>query len=132
MMQIKKNFILAGMVAVLSMSADGADGVLHIADFSVFGKLTRPGVDFPHERHYSRGTGCLDCHHRYDGGVNVLTEEELLPGTSSVSCASCHKESRDLERSYHRLCIGCHNGMKKRGTVYGPVMCGQCHAEKRN
>lgn len=120
------------MVAVLYISVNAADGVLHIADFSVFRKLTRPGVDFPHERHYNLDIGCLDCHHRYDGGVNVLGEEELQPGTPAVSCGSCHSRALDLERSYHRLCIGCHGKMKQRGSGHGPVMCGQCHSKKRN
>lgn len=120
------------VVLVLAASAASAGDVLRILNYSVFKKLSRPYVDFPHERHYGWGLGCLDCHHRYESGVNVLSENELQPGNPAVSCSSCHSTARDLERSYHRMCIRCHSDMKKRGTSHGPVMCGECHSKKEN
>ncbi len=119
------------MAILFGAAAAGSTGnVLRISNFSIFKKLSRSAVDFHHERHYSWGPGCLDCHHRYKGGVNVLDVNELKPGVPAVSCASCHTTARELERSYHRMCINCHLDMKKRGATYGPVMCGQCHSKK--
>lgn len=123
--------ILLGALVLVASAAFSGD-VLRILNYPVFKKLTRPSVDFPHERHYDWGLGCLDCHHRYERGVNVLTENELQPGNTAVSCSSCHSTARDLERAYHRMCIRCHTDMKKRGTAHGPVMCGECHSKKEN
>ena len=122
------------LIAALSVAAAaGSTGnVIRISNISIFKKLSRSAVDFPHERHYSWGPGCLDCHHSYKGGVNVLDVNELKPGSPAVSCASCHTTARELERSYHRMCRSCHIEMKKRGTSHGPVMCGQCHSKKEN
>ena len=115
---------------ILAVAAGGAGGDLLISHTAVFKTLSRPGVVFPHEGHYGWGIGCLDCHHRYDNGVNILNENDLQPGTPAVSCVSCHRSARELERSYHRMCIGCHTDMKKKGIVAGPVMCGQCHIKR--
>lgn len=120
------------IVSLVAAGAGGTGGDVIISYPSVFAGLSRPAVVFPHERHYNWGLGCLDCHHRYENGLNVLTENELQPGTPAVSCASCHGTARDLERSYHVKCIGCHRDMKKRGSSTGPVMCGQCHLKKEN
>ena len=120
------------LILVLAVSAGASGNVLRITNIPVFKKLSRPVVEFPHERHYEWGFGCLDCHHNYDGGINILNEYDLKPGTPSVSCSSCHSTPRDLERSYHRKCLGCHRDMKKRGSSYGPLMCGKCHSKKRD
>jgi len=126
-------FLAAVAALILFVAADAADNVevLPITNLHVFKKLSRPVVEFPHERHYTWGMGCLDCHHSYSGDTNILDANELYPGSPAASCSTCHSTSRELERSYHRMCIGCHRDMKAKGRIsYGPVLCGRCHFKK--
>jgi hypothetical protein len=115
---------------ILTVSAAAAEEILNFSGLSVFRKLTREKVIFHHDRHYGSGIDCLRCHHRYEKGVNVLVHEELLPGTAAVSCVSCHRTERALERAYHRMCMGCHRDMNSEKIKTGPVMCGHCHVKK--
>jgi hypothetical protein len=121
----------------LSASVIGAEEYMRISNKSVFGTLTRGDVMFPHDRHFEKGIDCLRCHHRFEKRKNILTMDELpmdglLPGTSAVSCAACHKPGRELEKAYHRMCITCHVNMNKKAIRSGPVMCGLCHTKKEN
>lgn len=122
-------FIIFAAV-ILIASITGAEEALHLYNRSVFKIMSRGEVIFPHDRHYSSGIDCLLCHHRFEKGTNVLTLDELQPGTQAVSCAACHRSSRNLERAYHRLCITCHHDMKKSNKRTGPIMCGLCHGKK--
>jgi len=127
---MKNKITLIVVLIMLIASVSGTVEILNISRQSVFAKLSRGNVIFPHERHYGWGIDCLRCHHRYEKGENVLAVEELIPGSAAVSCSSCHSSSRDLERAYHRMCITCHRDMNKNNIRSGPVMCGQCHAKK--
>lgn len=127
-MKTRTAIVLTFIIA--SFSATSADEVIRISNRSLFVKLSRGTVIFPHERHYSAGIDCLRCHHRYEKGVNVLTYEELLPGSKAVSCASCHSRKRNLERAYHNMCITCHRETEIKRNPSGPVMCGLCHSQK--
>lgn len=129
------NKFLTAAVSLILLAAADASGngkILRITNLHVFKKLSRTVVEFPHERHYTWGMGCLDCHHRYSGDTNMLDVNELYPGSPAASCSTCHNTSRELERSYHRMCTGCHRDMKARGNSYGPVMCGKCHSGRRD
>ncbi len=86
----------------------------------------RSPVLFPHEQHMM-DYECLDCHHKYENGKNILDEEELTEGNSDIACATCHHRQTkiDLQKAYHRQCILCHKENKT-----DPRMCGECHIKK--
>ena len=88
-----------------------------------FEKKQRPSVLFPHEQHMMNYE-CLDCHHKYENGKNVLDEDELTEDNVDIACAKCHhqKAKIDLRKAYHRQCILCHKENKT-----DPRMCGECH-----
>jgi hypothetical protein len=92
----------------------------------------RPAVDFDHGLHMGLFE-CLDCHHQIEDGVNVLDESDLTPGNPDVRCLVCHTPDTgiDLQRAYHRQCMGCHIDTRKAGEPSGPEMCGSCHIPGR-
>ncbi|MCP3954196.1 MAG: cytochrome c3 family protein [Desulfobacterales bacterium] len=91
---------------------------------------SRPGVDFPHELH-TEAHDCLECHHDYQDGENVLEEDEL-DEDGAASCRACHDSSAsiDLKTAYHRQCIKCHRGLNKQPDNDLPITCGDCHPKK--
>ena len=98
----------------------------------VFGSLSRPAVRFTHTDHANlQGVTCLTCHHVYKDGKNILDISTLTAGNSALLCASCHTSPRDLEMSFHQLCITCHDREKAQGKVTGPRACGDCHMWNR-
>ncbi len=88
----------------------------------------RSPVAFSHELHMGLYE-CLDCHHKYEDGENVLDEDDLVEESPEISCAGCHDDgaSIDRQRAYHRQCMGCHISERKAGEASGPEMCGACH-----
>jgi hypothetical protein len=92
----------------------------------------RTEVDFPHGLHMET-LDCLDCHHRYEEGKNVLDSAELEEGAGEVTCNACHdaKSDIDLREAFHHQCIGCHIAMRKEGKKSGPELCGQCHPKPK-
>jgi c(7)-type cytochrome triheme protein len=88
----------------------------------------RSAVAFSHELHMGLYE-CLDCHHKYENGVNVLDEDDLAEDNPEVSCAACHDDAAriDRQRAFHRQCMGCHIQVRKAGGGSGPEMCGSCH-----
>ena len=88
----------------------------------------RSAVAFSHDLHMGLYE-CLDCHHKYEDGVNVLDEDDLVEDSPEVNCAACHDESAsiDRQRAFHRQCMGCHIQVRKAGEASGPEMCGACH-----
>ncbi len=90
--------------------------------------LQRTAVAFSHDLHMGLYE-CLDCHHKYEDGVNVLDEDDLVEDSPEVNCAACHDDaaSIDRQRAFHRQCMGCHIQVRKAGEASGPEMCGACH-----
>jgi hypothetical protein len=103
----------------------------------------RPPVAFTHESHMGNYE-CLQCHHRYENGQNVMSEDELTDiepestitldinlndDASAIKCASCHNNKTVTKiksrEAFHKQCIGCHEKESK-----GPVLCGECHKKK--
>lgn len=128
-----RNSIIITLIFItlmLAASSTGGGESPRLLNGSVFKGLSRGDVKFPHDRHYGWGIGCMSCHHRYERGMNVLVREDLVPGTRAVSCPACHVTGRDLERVYHRMCIGCHDEMKRKSINSGPVMCDRCHLKE--
>lgn len=70
--------------------------------------------------------GCLDCHHDYEKGQQIMTGERLLK-KYKVKCESCHIKGKDLRDRYHKLCQGCHREYIKYDLKTGPLQCGLCH-----
>lgn len=100
-----------------------------IKNIAVFGTPTRGEVRFPHEKHFET-IDCTRCHHRYENGKNVLSADELMPGSAGTACASCHKGSGVLQGAYHRMCLKCHSEKSMKRERSGPVMCGMCHINR--
>ena len=59
------------------------EGIL-LDDHSVFTSRERPPVAFAHMYHISNGIECKTCHHRFQGGKNVLDEMELQDGAEGI------------------------------------------------
>jgi hypothetical protein len=139
----KKALLLSGLFSLFAFFALTA-----VTAETVAPKLSvkqRPPVAFTHEIHMG-DFGCLDCHHRYENGENVLDEGELMdvepdeiimlnepsleePG--DIKCASCHNGDKKITKissrdAFHRQCIGCHEEMAQ-----GPVLCGECHVRSK-
>jgi Class III cytochrome C family len=101
-----------------------------------FTNRQRPPVNFLEEMHdmHMETYECLDCHHSYEKGENVLDESELEEGNQDIQCAACHhSESKTgLREAFHNQCIGCH---EKRNDQEGgslPILCGECHVRHGN
>jgi hypothetical protein len=143
-MQRARMLVWVGMVAVglllfaVGLRAQPEDILLD--NHSVFTTRERPSVAFPHMEHINNGIECKTCHHRFQGGKNILDETELQEGAEGIKCSSCHKEKpgfrfapdldstkRNLQQAFHRLCIGCHRQVSQAGKKAGPVTCGACH-----
>lgn len=96
---------------------------------------TRPAVDFIDRYHDSHmdNLDCLDCHHKYVNGKNVLDEDDLEEGDPNILCSSCHNEKSkiNLTRAFHRECIGCHDKLSANGEKTGPSLCGECHIRQK-
>lgn len=122
-------------IIVLALTVLGWLSVSHAQESEIvldnanaYGRDQRPVVTFSHERHMDM-FDCLDCHHDFDNGENVLDEDELEEGNPAIRCASCHDShsTPDLERAYHLQCLGCHRQTRIDGQAAGPELCGGCH-----
>ncbi len=97
-------------------------------DNPIFKSGSRSAVQFSHGRHMEmEGVSCTDCHHKFENGINVLDPAELNSEDRSIYCGFCHNTPASLKKSYHRLCIGCHESMIKKNQTAGPRLCGECH-----
>ncbi|MBW1980664.1 MAG: cytochrome c3 family protein [Deltaproteobacteria bacterium] len=137
--------VLAGGGLLLAMQLQAQPEEIVLQDQVVFGQHQRPPVAFPHMLHIDADLDCTTCHHRFQRGENVLDESELEEGAEGISCSSCHKNSagfqfspevdptkKILRQAYHRMCIGCHRGMRKKEVKGGPVACGECHIRPKS
>ncbi|MEA1921627.1 MAG: cytochrome c3 family protein [Pseudomonadota bacterium] len=122
--------VLVGvMLAAVWVTASWAQPEKIVLDNSeAFKHKKRSPVTFPHELHCD-SLECLDCHHRYEKGENVLDEDSLEEGNADIRCASCHTwEARvQLRSAFHLMCTGCHTKNAKKGAKTGPRTCGGCH-----
>ena len=94
---------------------------------SVYHSKNRSTVYFSHENHME-AFECLDCHHDYQNGENVLDEDELEED-GKAKCAACHSKdaSIELKTAYHRQCMGCHRLVNKQEDAGLPITCQDCH-----
>ena len=88
----------------------------------------RTAVLFPHELHMGE-YDCLDCHHKYEDGENILEEDELEEDNPEVLCSACHNldAKMGLQEAFHRQCIKCHIDLRKANQATAPELCGECH-----
>ena len=133
MVLVKKYFwrpgILAPLLVLLSLAAayaQEAEIILKSPDGSR--TQSRPAVTFPHEEHMDQ-LDCLQCHHKYKDGVNILDEDALEEGNADLLCSACHTDDAKigLRQAFHRECMGCHRKLRLEGKPTGPELCGQCH-----
>ncbi len=91
---------------------------------------SRTGVEFPHAIH-TESYDCLDCHHDYHNGENVLDEGELEED-GSAACNTCHTSSAtiDLQTAYHRQCMTCHRAVNREPEFDLPITCKDCHPKE--
>ena len=127
----KKTLILLfGFLMVVGLGLSIAFAQEEIINLNADSELVRQRtpVAFSHELHMGLYE-CLDCHHKYENGENVLDEDDLVEDSPEVNCGACHddKASIDRQRAYHRQCMGCHIQVRKAGEASGPEMCGACH-----
>lgn len=95
-------------------------------------KKSRSGVEFPHAIHMDV-YDCLDCHHDYQNGENVLDEDDL-DEDGSAACSTCHTPSAsiDLKTAYHRQCMTCHRDVNRQPENDLPITCKDCHLRNRS
>ena len=91
-------------------------------------------VKLSHKKHAEEyKVGCLECHHKYENGKNVLKK-----GDPIQKCAECHsplkKEGKvlKLNLAYHKNCKTCHKAiMEKDPSKKAPFKkCSDCHQKK--
>ena len=118
------------LLAIQSVSTDGhaQEEEIAIDNPTAYARNQRTGVMFSHALHMEL-YDCLDCHHDYADGENVLDESALWEGNPDIRCETCHElqSALDLRHAYHRQCIGCHRRMRIDGSAVGPELCGECH-----
>lgn len=127
----KKRFVAVALSLCLlcPLSATyGQDAEIVIDNPHGYARDQRAAVTFSHEAHMDL-FACLDCHHDYDKGKNILDEDELEEGNPAIRCGSCHDldSTPDLRHAYHFQCMGCHRQARISGQATGPELCGECH-----
>lgn len=119
------------VTASVFFSSAGADN-----QKNAFTDRQRPPVNFLEEMHdtHMENYDCLDCHHRYENGENVLDEFELEEGNRDIQCSACHhsKAETGLRKAFHTQCIGCHEKSNDQEGGSLPILCGECHVRHGN
>ena len=140
---MRKSAIPAGWLSVVFILSVGLGSIIYggvrlyaqesefyIDNASAHHSNSRPAVYFPHEIHMETYE-CLDCHHDYQSGENVLDEDDLEED-GNARCAACHLKSASigLKSAYHRQCMGCHRLVNQQDGARLPITCGDCHPRK--
>ncbi len=89
-------------------------------------QMQRKPIIFNHGKHMKGNMGCLDCHHDYKNGQQIMTGQRLRK-MDNVRCTFCHEKGKDLTDRYHKLCQSCHREYKNYNMKTGPLECGLCH-----
>lgn len=99
--------------------------LINIDALSPYGKLERPIVRFPHEKHVAgveTESGCLLCHDpRPEDEAGILF---TLKGRQGLA-----KDA--LQELYHSQCIGCHADREAAKQPTGPQICSGCHVNSQ-
>jgi hypothetical protein len=99
------------------------DNLIAIAHIEKFGKLERPQVVFNHKKHEDalKNEGCKACHRVKDEGIIVFDFPKEIKS----------KGKKALMNAYHDECIGCHKRIGYEDKKTGPVVCADCHSDKK-
>ncbi|BCS95626.1 hypothetical protein DSLASN_12580 [Desulfoluna limicola] len=95
-------------------------GVITIDSLVPFGKMERPAVRFPHEKHASGGdeASCLVCHEARPGeNAGIFFTFKGREGLSR----------EEIKTLYHTECIACHADREAAKLPTGPQFCSGCH-----
>ena len=119
--------VILGPILPYAARLHAQESEFYIENMSAYQDKSRTAVYFSHENHMETFE-CLDCHHNYQNGENVLDEDEL-DEDGSAKCAACHSKdaSIKLKTAYHRQCMGCHRQVNKQEAARLPITCGDCH-----
>ena len=123
--------LIAGLIGLCGVPwVYGQDAEMVIDNADAYARDQRAAVMFSHELHMDL-LACLDCHHDYDQGKNILDEDELEEGNPAIRCGSCHDADAtpNLRHAYHFQCVGCHRQARINGEATGPELCGECHVK---
>jgi hypothetical protein len=90
-----------------------------------------------HEAKYldvnDRRISCAECHHEYEDGENVWTEEDNVKNCAAAGCHDPFKTKDDrqykLRIAYHKNCKECHRALRKAGKSKDApyIKCYSCH-----
>jgi len=93
--------------------------VILIDTMQAFGRLERPAVPFPHDRHTEalakQDRDCSTCHES--------RAEELSDKFQRLA----DSDADSMLDVYHKGCITCHEQSAAAGLQSGPLTCGACH-----
>lgn len=127
--------ILLFCLVMVTLHALAQPDEIELNNDKVFHKQKKPPVMFPHGAHMDQ-FDCLDCHHRFQNGDNILDADDLEEDSPGVRCQDCHVKknfrfspdldptNRNLMQAYHKQCISCH---RAQGGQKGPRTCSGCH-----
>ena len=67
--------VILGIATFLgAVNLDAQPDDISLDENEVFSSRSRPAVEFPHMQHIDAEIECSDCHHRFQGGENVVDE----------------------------------------------------------
>ena len=134
---MKRICVISGIMSIFALTLSvliAQPEKITLNNIEAFKTKERPAVEFPHGIHMEGDLDCTDCHHNYKDGKNILNEDDLEEGSSSVKCAGCHagenENNYNLRQAFHKQCMGCHRKLDKAGKKTGPRLCGECHPLK--
>ena len=97
--------------------------IILIDGLKAFGKLERQPVVYLHQKHTEalapKNKDCSACH---------LSEKERM-SFKYMRLADTSKQA--VMETYHDNCIACHSEMRSAAEKSGPVVCAECHVEKK-
>ena len=115
--------LLSGCGASEAVEQEARADIVTIDDMKVFGRLSRPAVNYPHDMHTealeAHDKGCADCHLKDERGAMSLKFMRLAD-----------EDEKTTMQIYHDNCIECHKAMISDGFEAGPVVCGDCHSKE--
>jgi len=94
--------------------------IITIDGMKVFGRLSRPAVIYPHDKH----TQALKEHDKDCAACHLKDDKGLL---SPMFMRLADEDDKTTMAIYHDNCVECHKEMKAGGFEAGPVVCGDCH-----
>ena len=123
--------------ADLKKPAPDSEGVITIYA-ELFSTHTKGPVLFTHDKHHKEyKIACNECHHIYENGKNIWTEEK-----KTETCDVCHNEptvkkekslspdlqKKNLKLAFHNNCRLCHRKLKAEdASIKAPTTCSGCH-----